>query len=148
MLDFESIGKVIHELRTKHGYSQDSLAELLGVSHQAVSRWELGMAVPTVDNLVELCDLFEVSFEQLLCLDKKAQFDPKDIFKGHSRMFVLKQIINGQFDFDVAANFNIFLPQERLMLLRAVKEGKLSVNKFVLNDKLTHEERRLLRGAK
>lgn len=108
MLDFESIGKVIHELRTKHGYSQDSLAELLGVSHQAVSRWELGMAVPTVDNLVELCDLFEVSFEQLLCLDKKAQFDPKDIFKGHSRMFVLKQIINGQFDFDVAANFNIF----------------------------------------
>ena len=30
MLDFESIGKVIHELRTKHGYSQDSLAELLG----------------------------------------------------------------------------------------------------------------------
>ena len=106
------------------------------------------MAVPTVDNLVELCDLFEVSFEQLLCLDKKAQFDPKDIFKGHSRMFVLKQIINGQFDFDVAANFNIFLPQERLMLLRAVKEGKLSVNKFVLNDKLTNEERRLLRGAK
>ena len=118
------------------------------MSHQAVSRWELGMAVPTVDNLVELCDLFEVSFEQLLCLDKKAQFDPKDIFKGHSRMFVLKQIINGQFDFDVAANINIFLPQERLMLLRAVKEGKLSINKFVLNDKLTNEERRLLRGAK
>lgn len=34
------------------------------------------------------------------------------------------------------------------MLLRAVKEEKLSVNKFVLNDKLTNEERRLLRGAK
>lgn len=34
------------------------------------------------------------------------------------------------------------------MLLRAVKEGKLTVNKFVLYDKLTNEERRLLGGAK
>lgn len=148
MLDFESIGKTIHDLRVEHGYSQDSLAELLGVSHQAVSRWELGMTVPTVDNLVELCDLFEVNFEQLLCLNRKACFDERDIFKGHSRMFVLKQIIKGKLNFDVAANFNIFFPQERLMLLRAVKEGKLTVNKFVLYDKLTNEERRLLGGAK
>lgn len=59
----------------------DSLAELLGVSHRAVSRWELGMAVPTVDNLVELCDLFEVSFEQLLCLDKKRNLTQRTFSK-------------------------------------------------------------------
>lgn len=148
MLDFETIGANIHDLRAAHGYSQDQIAELLGVSHQAVSRWELGLAAPTVDNLVELCELFDVSLEQLLCLNKEIKFDEKDIFKGHSRIFVVKQIAGGDCDYDVAANFNVFFPQERLLLLRAVKEGKLHVNRKLLMDKLTPEEMQLLTGVK
>ena len=146
MLDLQAIGNNIRDLRTKHGYSQDKLADLLGVSHQAISRWELGLAAPTIDNLAELRDLFDVDFELLLCLNKNAEFDSKDIFKGHSRMFVLKQIINGHCKYDIAANFNVFFPQERLMLLRAVKEGKISANIPQLCDKLTPEELRFLKG--
>ncbi len=148
MLDFQSIGDNIHDLRVKHGYSQDALAELLGVSHQAVSRWELGLTAPTVDNLAELCDLFDVSFENLLCLNKEVQWNEKDIFKGHSRMFVVKQIIDGNCKFDVATNFNIFFPQERLMLLRAIKDGKLQVSLPLLYDKLTPEELQLMKGGR
>lgn len=148
MLDFESIGNTIHDLRIAHGYSQDQIAELLGVSHQAVSRWELGLTAPTVDNLVELCELFEVSLEKLLCLNKEIHLDEKDIFKRHSRMFVVKQIASGACNYDVAANFNIFFPQERLLLLRAVKEGKLQVNMPLLHGKLTPEEMRFLTGGK
>lgn len=146
MLDLQAIGSNIHDLRVKYGYSQDKLADLLGVSHQAVSRWELGLTAPTVDNLAELCDLFEVGFEQLLCLNKNVEFDEQDIFRGHSRMFVLKQIINGNCKFDVAENFNVFFPQERLILLRAIKDGKISVNTDVLRRKLTYEEQRILEG--
>ena len=144
MLDFEAIGANIHRLRVEHGYSQGAIAELLGVTHQALSRWELGLTAPTVDNLVELCDLFEVSLEQLLCLDKELNLDEKDIFKGHSRMFVVKKIANGEFQYDIAANFNLFFPQERMLLLRAVKAGKISTDIKRLTKKLTPEELRFL----
>lgn len=148
MLDFETIGNKIRDLRVQHKYSQDAIAELLGVSHQAVSRWELGLAAPTVDNIAELCSLFNVTFEQLLCLNQEVKIDEKDIFKGHSRMFVIKQIIDGKCNFNVAANFGIFFPQERLLLLKAIRDKKLTVNAPLLLNKLTPEETRILRNKK
>lgn len=148
MLDFQAVGNNIHDLRVQNGYSQDALAELLGVSHQAVSRWELGLAAPSVDNLAELCDLFGVSFERLLLLDRKIEWDSRDIFKGHSRMFVIKKITDGEVDYDVVANFNSFLPQERRLILRAIKEGKLNVDRQKLALKLTQEEHIFMRGKK
>ena len=65
MLDCIAVGKKIQEYRIKNKYHQDQLAELLYVSRQAVSRWELGQAVPTIDNLITLTRLFGVSFEDL-----------------------------------------------------------------------------------
>lgn len=148
MLDLQSVGENIRSLRIDKGLSQDYIAELLGVSHQAVSRWENGLAAPSVDNIAELCELFDVSFEQLLCLNRQIQWDAKDIFKGHSRMFVVKQIVSGQVEYDVVNNFNVFMPQERLMILRAIKEGKLKVNLNRLYCKLTPDELRYLGGKK
>lgn len=148
MLDFQAVGNNIHDLRIRNGYSQDYIAELLGVSHQAVSRWENGLAAPSVDNLAELCDLFGVTFEQLLCLNRKVQWDEKDIFAGHSRMFVVKQITQGAVNYDVAKNFHKFMPQERLLILKAVKEGKIKVDTHALYGKITPEETRFLRGKR
>ena len=62
MLDCIAVGKKIQKYRMKYHYNQEQLAELLYVSRQAVSRWELGQAVPTIDNMIELTRLFEVSF--------------------------------------------------------------------------------------
>ena len=64
MLDFQAIGAKIHMLRIKHEYKQEYLADLLYVSRQAVSRWELGQTLPSIDNLVQLCKLFNTSFEE------------------------------------------------------------------------------------
>ena len=161
MLDLQSIGENIRTLRVNKGLSQDYIAELLGVSHQAVSRWENGLAArrscrnrgnglaaPSVDNIAELCEVFDVSFEQLLCLDRKIQWDAKDIFKGHSRMFVVKQIVSGQVEYDVVSNLYVFMPQERLLILRAIKEGKLQVDLNKLYCKITPDEQRYLGGKK
>ena len=57
---------VIHELRTKHGLSQDELAEKVYVTRQAVSRWENGETVPNTDTLKALSKLFNVSINTLL----------------------------------------------------------------------------------
>ena len=57
---------VIYELRTKHGLSQDELAEQVFVTRQAVSRWENGETVPNTETLKLLSGLFNVSINTLL----------------------------------------------------------------------------------
>ena len=56
----------IVELRKQKGLSQEELAEQLGVSRQAVSRWELGQTLPDIPNLLQLCELFGVSADYLV----------------------------------------------------------------------------------
>lgn len=53
-------------LRKQKGLSQANLAETLNVSRQAISRWEVGTAVPSTDNLKVLSELYEVSVDYLL----------------------------------------------------------------------------------
>jgi Predicted transcriptional regulators len=57
------------ELRKKHGLSQEQLAEKLGLSRQAVSKWERAEASPDTDNLIMLSRLYEVSLDELLNSD-------------------------------------------------------------------------------
>lgn len=65
------IGKGIAERRKQAGLSQEELARRLGLTRQAISRWESGAALPTVDNLVELARVLEVSVDELLQLTRE-----------------------------------------------------------------------------
>ena len=65
------IGKGIAEKRKQAGLSQEELAKRLGLTRQAISRWESGAALPTVDNLVELARVLEVSVDELLQLTRE-----------------------------------------------------------------------------
>ena len=53
-------------LRKQKGLTQVELAETLNVSRQAISRWEVGVAIPSTDNLRILGDLYEVPIDYLL----------------------------------------------------------------------------------
>ena len=59
-------GEKIAALRRENSMSQEALGEKLGLSRQAVSKWEADQAVPTMDNLMELSKLFGVSVDTLL----------------------------------------------------------------------------------
>lgn len=59
------------ELRKKYGYSQEQLAEKLGLSRQAVSKWERAEASPDTDNLICLAKLYNVSLDELLSTDEE-----------------------------------------------------------------------------
>ena len=61
-----TIGKKITRLRTENDMSQEQLAEQLGVSRQSISKWEMGQALPQIDKLVRIADLFDVSADALL----------------------------------------------------------------------------------
>lgn len=56
----------IQELRKSRGISQEELANALGVSRQAVSKWESGQSFPELDNIVALSDYFGVSADHIL----------------------------------------------------------------------------------
>ena len=68
-------GEKIAVLRKEQGMSQEALGEKLGLSRQAVSKWEADQAVPTMDNLMELSKLFGVPVDTLLRPD--AELMPK-----------------------------------------------------------------------
>ena len=56
----------INLLRKKMGLSQEELANKIGVSRQAVSKWESGQSMPDLDKIVALSDLFGVSTDYIL----------------------------------------------------------------------------------
>ena len=61
-----TFGQNLQTLRRQNGLSQQQLAEQLGVSRQAVSKWETGAADPSTANLLALAKLYGVSPEELL----------------------------------------------------------------------------------
>ena len=60
------LGERIADLRRKAGLSQEDLAAKMGVSRQAVSKWEADQALPELDRIVEMSELFVVSTDYLL----------------------------------------------------------------------------------
>ena len=64
-----TFGQKLQTLRQRAGMSQDVLAERLGVSRQAVSRWERDETMPDPDKIVALADLFGVTTDYLLRQD-------------------------------------------------------------------------------
>ncbi len=66
MIDNRAVGRTIAALRQSRNMTQQQLAAALNVSHQAVSKWENGAALPDVQTLMELTRLFGVTMEQLL----------------------------------------------------------------------------------
>lgn len=67
------LSEKIINLRKARNMSQEELAEQLGVSRQAVSRWEVGSALPDASNILQLSKLFGVSADYLLNDDYKAE---------------------------------------------------------------------------
>lgn len=61
------IGEKIRLLRKKNDVTQDKLAEHLGVTPQAVSRWESGVCYPDMNYLPAIADYFSVTMDELLC---------------------------------------------------------------------------------
>lgn len=60
-----TLGEQLKTLRQKTGFSQELVAERIGVSRQAVTKWEAGQTIPTAENLAALAELYQVPLETL-----------------------------------------------------------------------------------
>lgn len=61
-----TLGDRIRECRKKSGFSQDKVAELVGVSRQAVTKWESGQTAPNTENLLKLAEIFGTTADLLI----------------------------------------------------------------------------------
>ena len=70
----KTLGETIREYRMERNMTQEFVAESLGVSRQAVSKWEKGTSDPSTSNLLALAKLYGVSAEELLsCIEKNKE---------------------------------------------------------------------------
>ena len=61
-----TLGEKLSKLRKEYNYTQEQLADILGVSRQSISKWESDIAYPETEKLIELGKLFECSMDYLL----------------------------------------------------------------------------------
>lgn len=59
------LSEKLYACRRKSGLSQEQLAERIGVTRQAISKWELGTSTPELENLLALCDCFGITLDEL-----------------------------------------------------------------------------------
>lgn len=85
-----TIGEQIQKLRIQKGLTQDRLSEMLEVSRQSVSKWELGQAVPEVDKIIRMSEVFEVSTDTILLNNSEEQVDNKNPLHLGSIYLVVK----------------------------------------------------------
>ncbi len=69
-MDLEKIGKFIAKTRKDANLTQEQLAEKLGITYKAVSKWECGKGLPDASNMVELCNILKITVNDLLSGEK------------------------------------------------------------------------------
>ncbi|MBR3844464.1 MAG: helix-turn-helix transcriptional regulator [Clostridia bacterium] len=89
MINNETVGKQIAQLRAEKGLTQSELGERIGISFQAVSKWERGETLPDVSILPELANILETTIDNILCGSERHA-----IFKGKCKAADIMDGIN------------------------------------------------------
>ena len=66
-----TFGEKLYQLRKRHGFSQEALAEKLNTTRQAVSKWENNNGYPETEKIILLAKLFQVSLDDLLMEERE-----------------------------------------------------------------------------
>lgn len=92
MLDREKVGNAIAAQRKTKGMTQKHLADMLNVSYQAVSRWEQGLSLPSVDMIYDLAQVLETTVDALLNAPsvEKKRLTYEDTGLDTKRLYLMK----------------------------------------------------------
>lgn len=146
MLNLEQIGKKITQRRKELNMSQKDLSEKLFVTHQAVSKWEKGKSIPSIELLYDLTKVLDVSIDYLL-KDTETN-DYKAILHQSSREHLLHTFFQShtQND-DIEEIFYLLNTQERRLIIDKMINQTLDINLEYLWHLLSKKERFYLIGV-
>ena len=85
-------------LRKEKGFTQESLADKLNVSRQAITKWESGDGIPDIDNLKQISILFNTTIDELVKEDKDINLENK---KNYSEIYELEIDHTKHFDINI-----------------------------------------------
>ncbi len=95
----KTIGKKLYDLRKQSGFTQDYVAEKLGVSAQAVSKWENDIACPDIMTLPNIAELYDITIDELFKNDEvqsNVKFEkPEQINQNELLLRVYVDTVNG-----------------------------------------------------
>lgn len=85
-MDQIKIGKFIAELRKEHSLTQEQFAEKLGVSNRSVSRWENGKNMPDISLFIPICELLNISVNELIIGEKIEKTEKIEVSKEMNKV--------------------------------------------------------------
>ena len=86
----------LKKARKNSGYSQDEVATKLSITRQSISKWENGRAYPDVISLKLLCDLYDISMDEIIKDDEIIQKKKKEIIQIYLNRQERKGILNNR----------------------------------------------------
>lgn len=102
----------LKQLRLKNNYTQENIANKIGVSKQSVSKWESGKTYPDIDNLIILSDIYNVTIDELIrednILKKRIKITKKNRiadFLGASLVFIVFYALKALFTSNSSLKF-------------------------------------------
>ena len=93
MFDTSKVANNIKTARTKINMTQMNLADEMGVSYQAVSNWERGNSMPDISRLQELCNILNISFEELVGEKSQQTEIVEKLMLGEDTEVTLEEIV-------------------------------------------------------
>lgn len=145
MLNLEKIGNKISTRRKELKMTQNELAESLFVTHQAVSKWENGKSIPTIDLLYELTIILNISIDFLLDDTDIKDDDYQTKFKQYPRESVIRKFLDlKEPDKEVDKIFYLLNNQERKMILDLIISNNTSIKIENIWHTLSSKERTYL----
>ena len=106
----------LKEIRKKEGISQEQLAERIGVTRQAITKWETGKGLPDVENMVIIAEIFKTTIDELLM---------DSVTKKTSETFVYTS--ETIYDIDCEKHFDVNIGSAAALMLSSGDDEKLHV---------------------
>lgn len=129
MLNLKKIGKKITDLRKDNNMKQNELADTLYVTHQAVSKWENGRSIPSIEMLYDLTKLFNVSIDYILDDTNIKSDDYESLFKNYPRKVVISRFLEtNDLNNEVDKIFYLLKPEERKHILDHIISKRVKIN--------------------
>ena len=109
-------GDKLKQYRINEGLSQEQLAEKMGVSRQAITKWETKRGLPDVENMIILAELFKLTLDELVLSEVKRQETKPVVYESETA-----------YDIDTQKHFDINLGSARSITLKTGSDEKIRI---------------------
>ena len=111
-----NFGERLKQIRANQGLSQEQLAEKIGVSRQAITKWETNRGLPDVENMVILAEIFKVTLDELILERINVQESQQELFESET-----------VYDIDCSKHFDIRIGNTRKICIQSCDDEKVHI---------------------